>query len=598
MADSPSLGSSGPVRLTVFSNGTQLEESVAFNIVSVTVRKAINRIPTAAIVLSDGDMPQGDFPISNQDILKPGREIEITAGYGDEEEAIFRGIVVRHGIEITGNNDARLEIECRDHAVAMTIGRRSANYVDSTDGAIVSVLIGRYGGLAADVANTQPQHKELVQYYCTDWDFMLSRAEVNGLLVIVDDGKVSVQAPQTGQSARLKVTYGEDLMELHADIDARSQLRRVTGATWDPKSQAATEEEVGPAQLNEQGNLGSSELAAVMDLSTFRLQTSAPLEQAVLKAWVGGRQVKAALARIRGRMKFQGSARAKAGSLIELDGVGDRFKGAVFVSAVHHQIADGNWITEVEFGLSPDWFAERRNLVAPPASGLTPGVEGLLVGVVKRLDGDPEGENKVQVSIPVSQAETEGVWARLAKFSASEGTGAFFIPEIGDEVVLGYFNNDPSHPVILGSLYSSKRPPPYELTAENYIKALVTTGKLKVEFDDEKKVITITTPANNKIVIDDKNQSILLEDENRNHAKLSPDGIQLNSPKDIQIKAQGKVTVDGTGGVEVKSTADVKIEGLNINNNANMGFVAKGSASAELSAAGQTTVKGALVMIN
>ena len=165
-------------------------------------------------------------------------------------------------------------------------------------------------------------------------------------------------------------------------------------------------------------------------------------------------------------------------------------------------------------------------------------------------------------------------------------------------MVLGYFNNDPSHPVILGSLYSSKRPPPYELTAENYIKALVTTGKLKVEFDDEKKVITITTPANNKIVIDDENQSILLEDENRNHAKLSPDGIQLNSPKDIQIKAQGKVTVDGAGGVEVKSTADVKIEGLNINNNAKMGFVAKGSASAELSAAGQTTVKGALVMIN
>jgi hypothetical protein len=64
--------------------------------------------------------------------------------------------------------------------------------------------------------------------------------------------------------------------------------------------------------------------------------------------------------------------------------------------------------TKADFGLSPQWFSERRDLVAPPASGLLPGVEGLLIGVVTKLDGDPEGENKIQVKVPVLQAEPQG----------------------------------------------------------------------------------------------------------------------------------------------------------------------------------------------
>ena len=175
---------------------------------------------------------------------------------------------------------------------------------------------------------------------------------------------------------------------------------------------------------------------------------------------------------------------------------------------------------------------------------------------------------------------------------------SFFVPEIGDEVVLGYFNNDPAHPVVLGSLYSSKRKPPYSLTADNFTKAIVTKSKLKIEFDDDKKVTTIETPGGNKIVISDDDTSILLADQNNNTVKLGSDGIALDSPKDITITAKGKVSVDAAGGLELNSKADVKITGMNVNNEAKVGFVAKGNASAELSASGQTTVKGAMVMIN
>lgn len=596
MTMSPADDSNGPVKLSLFSNGAAIDDSIGFSSVSVT--NTINKIPHAKIILLDGDMPDKDFPLSNSDDFKPGREIKINAGYGDSEETIFEGIVVRHGIKISSDNNSRLVIECRDKAVAMTVGRHSANYINSKDSDIISTLISSYAGLSSVIDATSTAYRELVQYYCSDWDFMLSRAEVNGLLICVNDAKISVKKPDVSTAAELKVTYGIDLIEFQADVDARSQFAEVNVASWDPATQAVIKEQVAPQTLNKQGDLPAKELAAVVNLKSFGLQTSGQFDQSALNDWGKGQQVKAGLARIQGRMKFQGSAKARSGSLIELDGVGKRFNGNVFVSSVNHEINSGNWETEVAFGMSPDWIVEQRDVVAPSASGFLPGIEGLQIGVVMKLDEDPGGQSRVQVSVPILQAETEGVWARLASTYASNSFGAFFVPEIGDEVVLGYLNNDPCNPIVLGSLYSSKQLPPYDLTADNFTKAIVTKSQLKIEFDDDKKITTIVTPGENTIVLSDDNESVLVQDQNDNKVELNSKGITLESPKDINIKSKGKITIDAVGEISVSSKADVSVAGLNVNNDAKVGFVAKGSASAELSASGQTTIKGAMVMIN
>lgn len=596
MADSPSLNSSGVVRVVVSSDGQQIDDTI--QLISISIIQAANKIPTAKIVVADGDMPNKDFPISNQDVFKPGAKIKINAGYGQEDETIYEGVVIKHGIEISGNNSGRLIIECKDAAVAMTVARKNQNYIDSKDSDIISSIISNYADLSAKVDATTTEYKELVQYFCTDWDFMLSRAEANGMLTYVESGTVAVAPPDFSSTADLVVTYGDDLMEFQADLDARHQLNEVSSVAWDIKSQATVEEKVTAQEQNKQGDLNTQTLSEVLNVTDYRLQSSTPLMSTSLKSWAEGQHLRSGLSRIRGHMKFQGSAKAKAGALITVEGVGNRFNGDVYVTEVYHHISNGNWVTVANFGLSAQWFAEQRDLTALPASGLTPGVEGLQIAVVKKLDEDPDGQFRIQVTVPVMQAETEGVWARLLSYYATEKAGNFFLPEIGDEVVLGYLNNDPSHPVILGALYSTSHNPPYDFTAENYIKAIVTKANLKIEFDDEKKVITVITPGENKIVISDEDKSILLQDQNSNQVELSPDGIKLDSPKDIQINAQGKIDITSIGAMSLSSKADVSVEGLNINNNANVGFVAKGSATAELSASGQTTVKGAMVMIN
>jgi len=301
-------------------------------------------------------------------------------------------------------------------------------------------------------------------------------------------------------------------------------------------------------------------------------------------------------------MTFEGSADAVPGTVIELQGVGSRFEGNVFAGSVRHEISAGHWATEVEFGLDPYGFIERKDVMAPPASGRTPGVSGLHIGVVKRLEGHPESEPMVLVEVvsPGLEGGPEAtfVWARLTNFYSSDGIGAFFLPEIEDEVVLGFLDEDPSAPVVLGSVYSSKRAPPYEPADDNFTKGIVTRSELKLVFDDEKKVVTVLTPAGNTVVLDDDQKSILVADENGNSVELSQGGIALDSPKDITITAQGKIVLDAVQNVEATSKADVKASGLNVSCEAQVGFTGKGSATAELSASGQTTVKGAMVMIN
>ncbi|MGV3590384.1 MAG: type VI secretion system tip protein VgrG [Gammaproteobacteria bacterium] len=596
MADSPLLASDGAVEIKISSNGTALP--VTAEIVSVDVESRVNRIGKATIVFNDGDMPTADFPLSNDALLIPGSEIKIEAGYNGAAQAIFTGVVVKHAIRVGAANASRLVIECKDKALAMTVGRKNACHLNKKDSDVITTLIGNHAGLTAEVTATTTQFKELVQYHCSDWDFMLARAEVNGMLVLLDAGKVSVKPPNGSASPVLTVTYGIDIMDFHAELDARAQYASVKAVSWDPATLKVEEQQAPSAALTNQGNITGATLAAVLGLDALRLQSNATLPTEALTAWAKAQQLKAELARIRGHVSFQGSSSVKVGDLIELKGVGDRFNGNVFVSGVTHALSDGNWVTRVDFGLNPDWFSEVTDLATPMASGLTSGIGGLQIGIVMKLDADPEGQHKVKVSLPLMGSGDQGVWARLAKFYGSSTFGAFFIPEIGDEVILGFINDDPSNPVILGSLYSSKNKPPYDLTSANNTKAVVTRSKMKLIFDEEKKKITLVTPANNTIVICDDTKSILIEDQTKNKIELNTSGITIDSPKDISIKAKGKITIDAVGNVAVSSNANITEDATNITHTAKVGFTAKGNATAEVSASGTTTIKGAMVLIN
>ena len=130
-------------------------------------------------------------------------------------------------------------------------------------------------------------------------------------------------------------------------------------------------------------------------------------------------------------------------------------------------------------------------------------------------------------------------------------------------------------------------------------KGIATKNDLKIEYNDADKVLTIKTPEGNEFVLSDKDKSTTLKDQSGNKMVMDSSGITLTSAKDVVIKAQGKIDLMANTGISASASGgDVSLEGLNVQAKAKIGFSAQGSASAELKAAGNTSIKGAIVMIN
>ncbi|MCK5087813.1 MAG: type VI secretion system tip protein VgrG, partial [Melioribacteraceae bacterium] len=462
----------------------------AYQIVSVDVNKVFNKISNAKISVVDGDPSVEDFRISNTDDFKPGNEIEILAGYHNKNTTIFKGIIIKHGIKSRKYKPSLLVIEAKDKAVKMTVGRKSLLYYDSNDSDIIEEIVGNYG-LEKDVESMDIKHAEMVQHNVTDWDFIMSRAEMNGKLVFTDDGKLIVKKPDTSASSELTLIYGSTMMEFEAEIDSRTQWESVKSYSWNYTDQELIEEEASDPNFKENGNLSSADLAEVIGVEEYSIRHSGNVSDRELKAWADAQNLKSKIARIKGRVKFQGYPDIKPGAVIELKGVGDRFNGNVFVTGIKHQINAENWETDIQFGLSEVWFYKNENVVEKPASGLVPNIYGLQIGVATQLESDPDGENRVLVRIPIIDNENNGLWARVATLDAGDNRGSFFLPEIGDEVIIGFVNDDPRDPVVLGMLNSSAKPAPVEAADDNHEKGFVTRSEMKLMFNDDKKSITI-----------------------------------------------------------------------------------------------------------
>src|SRR5690606_12530041 len=286
-----------------------------------------------------------------------------------------------------------------------------------------------------EVESTDVKHQELVQYYTTDWDFLVSRAEVNGKVVLCQDDKIVVKAPEFDGEATFGLKYGETLHEFEAEMDARHQYDAVQCSAWKFSSQEVLMEQGKFPANNGLGNISEKKLATVIGLPHLDFRHGGPLMDTELKSWGSAQLVKSHLAKVIARAKFWGVPTVKVGNLISLSGVGDRFNGKGYVTAVRQSQVDGEFYTDVQFGKSPEWFYQEFETQEKSASGLLPGISGLQIGKVSQLENDPEGEFRILVRFPMIDPQSTGVWARLATLDAGNERGFVFRPEMAGELV-------------------------------------------------------------------------------------------------------------------------------------------------------------------
>jgi uncharacterized protein involved in type VI secretion and phage assembly len=156
--------------------------------------------------------------------------------------------------------------------------------------------------------------------------------------------------------------------------------------------------------------------------------------------------------------------------------------------------------------------------------------------------------------------EGEGIWARVASLDAGNNRGTFFRPEKDDEVIIGFLGHDMRDAIVLGMLHSSAKAAPLKPSNDNHQKGYFSRSNFQLVFDDEKKSLTIASPAGKKILISDEDKVIKIEDENGNKVTIESSGITMESAGDLTLKATGKVKLEGAE-VSINGSATTEIKG-------------------------------------
>ena len=532
-------------------NQTEGKLGDIYPLLSIDIWREVNRIPHASLVLVDGDAAARKFALSDTAFFAPGADIEIKLRYEGltQDATVFKGKVVRHGVEANVRGSL-LRVDLKDDAFKLTQGRKSQVFRDQSDAELIGKLLAESKLKKGSIGATPTQHAEIAQYQCSGWDFILARAEANGLLVLVLDGEVSLRPVALAAAAKHHFDFGiSDLHEIEFELDASDQVAKISSQGWDLAAQKPSALLQAKDFALKQGNLGGAQLAGKLGFADPVLTHPVPLTPKELQAWADARLVRSRMSMLRGRVSVAGDPALALLDLIEIDGVGKRFDGKTPITGLCHRVDVDGWRTDVQFGLSPRGFCQEPGIQDAQAAGLLPGIGALHIGVVSKFEADPEKQFRVKVSLPGVGAENEAVWARLATPEAGKERGYFFRPEPGDEVVVGFFNHDPRQPVILGALYSAKNVPPAGCTPldeKNPAKGIVSRGGTKILFNDaDKASLSLETASKNKIVLDDDQQSISITDQHGNKITLDKDGIKIDSAKDLILSAAGKVEIKG-----------------------------------------------------
>ena len=185
--------------------------------------------------------------------------------------------------------------------------------------------------------------------------------------------------------------------------------------------------------------------------------------------------------------------------------------------------------------------------------GLWHGVHPALVTDIK----DPDSQGRVKIKLPWSPdgggAACE-MWARLATFMGGNGRGAWFVPDVDDEVLVAFEAGDGRRPYVIGALWNGKDAPPESMdrAGKNDKKVLCSRNGVKLTLDDENgtEKLILETPGGQKITLKDGPSVIEIEDANGNSIKLESAGITINAAAKVTLQASqvsvlaSMVTVD------------------------------------------------------
>jgi phage baseplate assembly protein V len=173
---------------------------------------------------------------------------------------------------------------------------------------------------------------------------------------------------------------------------------------------------------------------------------------------------------------------------------------------------------------------------------------GVQLATVISLD-DPESRSRVKVRLAAvggTAGQVGELWARVATLFAGNDRGAFWMPDVNDEVVVAFVQGDSRMPIVLGGLWNGSSRPPETLAPANNLKVVRSRNGNRIVLDDtsgQERVI-IETPGGNRVMLaDGAGNAVTVEDSFGNSTTMAGGGVTVRTPSVLKIEAGAKVEV-------------------------------------------------------
>lgn len=468
------------------------------------------------------------------------------------------------GIEIHFTNKSEAHIVVRGYDVSHRLhrGRYNRSFLNQTDSDIVRKIASEVGIQVGTVDDSGEPHDYVFQENKTNMELLRERAARIGFELFIQDNKLNFRKPNEGNAPPLDLKWLRDINSFSTRVTSAEQVSAVEVRSWDYSqkqliSQTASSEQVVTDTGNGKGSSTSTEFnlnqppkMTVVDQPVFKPKEAETMAQALCDE-LGGEFVYA-------DAKAEGNPKIRPGRLINLEGMGDRYSGKYYVTETRHFYSQRVYTTEFSVrGLRSGSLLTTLS----PQVHLQPG-QTLMVGIVTD-NKDPKGWGRVKVKLPTLTEDHASNWARVVGLGAANGRGFDCLPEVNDEVLVGFEHGDIHRPYIIGGVWNGKDAPPEAV--DNTIqggKVRLRTFKTRtghtLQFVEEDKGgskagVRVQTAGGHKLHLNDSDGFVEIETSGGHHIKMKDRGF----PPEISVISKGNMSIKAEGNLSLEANATI-----------------------------------------
>ena len=524
-----------------------------------------------------------------------GKEITISMSsdnYGQIGD-FFTGLVTHVGLSREHGGQTRLIISGSSPSILLDNGQWTQSFTKKSLSAIVNKITGDYGQLSIKVSPAMTDSIDYItQYKESHFQFINRLSRIYGEWFYYDGKELFFSKRQ--KSASIEIKLGRELSYFDLSLRLAPTLASFQAYHNEQANlHMANATSAGPSDLDQYGNkvLKTSE-------RFFDQEVLVPVKHlATTKGTVSNLLKRHRSAQMNDTVILSGASSnplLRLGSTIKVLGINEEGKdidyGEFNIIQINHS-ADGNGNYSNSFEAIP------ASLQSPPLPGFQkdPMCENQ-VAVVMEND-DPAKLGRVRLQFKWHEGTDEmSPWVSTMNTSAGATHGFYFVPEEGDEVMVGFEFNNPDRPYVLGTVYNGKAKPTIS-DPKNNKKQILTKSGNQILFVDEKGKEEIQIVNGGNTIVMSLSDSGVINITTKGDMTLDAKNINIKASSAVNISG-AKITANATGELTAEGGSKATVKGGEVLVESTASSTVKSSGTVEVNGGTATNVIGGVIKLN